>query len=122
MKIPKIIYSDKILKNLSWFMSIGGITLYPWIILKEQYDVGGKYHHRVDTVIKHESIHIKQQAEMLVLPFYVWYIIEGFLKFFKYGTKAYHNISFEREAHENDEDPNYLETRKFWGFLKYVWT
>jgi hypothetical protein len=26
--------------------------------------------------VNHEKIHLRQQLELLVLPFYVWYIIE----------------------------------------------
>jgi hypothetical protein len=113
---PIIKYNDKLLKNLSWFMSIGGITLFPYIILKE------KYRDRAHDIINHESIHIKQQGEMLIIPFYIFYVLEFVLKLFIYGNlrDSYMNISFEREAYLNETDRDYLENRKSWSWIKYL--
>ena len=113
---PIIKYNDKLLKNLSWFISIGGITLFPYIILKE------KYRGNAHRIIRHESIHIKQQGEMLIIPFYIFYILEFAFKLFIYGNlrDAYMNISFEREAYSNETDVSYLETRKSWSWIKYL--
>ena len=96
MKTPKIIYSDKILNRLSWFMKIGGITIWPFIILREIYDASPPWRRKAARIINHESIHIKQQEELLVLPFYIFYILEWLLKLPFYGKQAYYNISFER--------------------------
>jgi hypothetical protein len=121
MKIPKIIFSDKILDRLSWFMRIGGITLWPWIILREKYNRNNIYwQNRLKLIKTHETIHIKQQQELLVIPFYIWYITEWFIKLFIYGKGSYKNISFEREANNNESNPDYLKTRKFWAFFKYI--
>jgi len=122
MKIPKIIYSEKILNRLSWFMKIGGITLWPWIILRERYRDNSYYVKKAGRIINHESIHIKQQQEMLVIPFYLWYGLEWFLKIFRYGsaTKAYRKISFEQEAYTNELDKTYLQNRKRYAWLKFI--
>jgi hypothetical protein len=120
MKIPNIIYNDKLLDRLSWFMEIGGITLFPWIILRERYRDGAFYKKIAPRLINHESIHIEQQKELLVIGFYLWYLIEWFIKLFIYGKKAYKNISFEREGYENRSDFEYLKTRKRYSFLKYI--
>ena len=106
MKTPIIKYSDKTLDRLSWFMRIGGITLWPFVILRE------KYKGRAKRIINHESIHIKQQEELLIIPFYILYVTEWFIKLFFYGKEAYYNISFEREAYSNEYDFQYLESRK----------
>ena len=116
MKI-KIIYSDKILDRLSWFMSIGGITLYPYIILREDLK---KNPAKNKKTIRHETVHIKQQAELLVIGFYIWYFIEWFLKLFVFGSKAYRNISFEREAYKSKDDEKFLQKRKKYNWLKYI--
>lgn len=116
MEIPKIVYSDKTLDKLSIFKRIGGITLWPWIILRERY----KDHYNTPTVINHESIHIKQQQEMLVIFFYLWYGIEWFIKLFKYGKQAYYNISFEQEAYTYENDLKYINNRKMWAWKKYL--
>ena len=37
-----------------------------------------------------------------------------------YGTKAYRNISFEREAYECEGDNNYLENGDYFEWVKYI--
>jgi len=109
----KIIKSDKILNSLSWFFDLAGITLWPLIIIRP----GAK-----ETTINHESIHIKQQGELLVLPFYVLYLLEYIIRSIAYLNidKAYENISFEREAYSNQDNPDYLISRKRYSWVKYL--
>jgi len=33
---------------------------------------------------------------------------------------AYRNISFEREAYDNDDNLNYIKERKHYSWLKYI--
>ena len=92
------------------------ITIYPFIMLKHK-------RQKDDMIlINHEKIHIRQQLELLVLPFFIWYGIEFLIRLvqFKNWSRAYRNISFEREAYENEKDLDYLKRRPFWQFLKYV--
>lgn len=93
-----------------------GITLYPFIFLKEK-DLKNNL-----TLINHEKIHLKQQLELLVIFFYLFYLLEWTVKYFKYQNSylAYKNLSFEREAYQNEHNLNYLKNRKFWTFLKYL--
>jgi len=53
--------------------------------------------------------------------FYVWYLVEFIVRWLRCGSgqRAYRSIGFEREAYENDENLNYLQSRKFWAFLGY---
>jgi len=92
------------------------MALLPFILLR---DKRMKNNH---TLINHERIHLRQQAEMLILPFYLWYITEYFIRLIMYRNKkkAYYNISFEREAYTNDRNLNYLNNRCFWNFTKYL--
>ncbi|ALJ06099.1 hypothetical protein APS56_13605 [Pseudalgibacter alginicilyticus] len=93
-----------------------GITIFPFVFLKYK----GL---REDTVlINHENIHLKQQLEMLIIPFYLFYGIEFLIRLFQYENSylAYRNISFEREAFFNESNLNYIKRRKFWSFLKYL--
>lgn len=71
--------------------------------------------------INHEAIHSAQMKELLFLPFYAIYIIEWLWGLLKYrnATKSYRNISFEREAYENDTDLDYLPNRTLWSSFKY---
>lgn len=91
------------------------IAIFPFIFLRR----GGTEN---EILINHEHIHLRQQAEMLILLFYLWYLIEYLIKLFIYRNhnKAYRNICFEREAYRNDEDLHYLQKRKFWSFVKYL--
>ncbi len=73
-------------------------------------------------LINHERIHLKQQRELLIVPFYILYIAEWLLRTLLYldSYRAYQNISFEREAYANEDDMQYLSRRKTFGFLDYL--
>jgi hypothetical protein len=60
--------------------------------------------------------------ELLILPFFVWYFVEYAVRLLQYknANLAYRNISFEREAYANELQLNYLETRTYFRFLKYL--
>ncbi len=93
-----------------------GLAVFPFIFVKDKED-------RQNTVfINHEKIHLRQQLELLVIPFFVWYMLEYFFRLIQYRKTylAYRNISFEREAYANESDLGYLASRPFFGFLKYV--
>lgn len=95
-----------------------GITIWPFIFLKHatlKDDVA---------LLNHERIHIKQQLELLILPFFIWYSFEFIYRFvqFKSWQQAYRNISFEREAYTNENDLDYIKSRPFWGFSRYLYS
>lgn len=73
--------------------------------------------------LNHEAIHTAQMKEMWYIPFYLWYGLEYlFVRFFhKKQNDAYHDVSFEEEAYNNQHDLNYLQNRKkfaWWEFVK----
>ena len=70
-----------------------------------------------ETDIQHEEIHTAQMKELLYIFFYIIYFFEWIIRFFKCwsGHKAYRNISFEKEAYNNQSTPNYLQTRKHYA-------
>ena len=107
-----IIVCQSLLKNTK----ILGITLFPFILLKRKEDL----HNEI--LLNHEKIHLRQQAELLVIFFYVWYVFEYYYFYFKLKDHflAYKSISFEREAYAMEDDLNYLNTRKLWSFWKYI--
>lgn len=74
-----------------------------------------------DTIL-HEQIHTAQMKEMLYIFFYLWYGIEYIIiRFFhKKQNDAYHDVSFEEEAHDNAYNWTYLETRKHYAWFKYI--
>jgi hypothetical protein len=93
-----------------------GLTIFPFILLKHKRD-------KEDAcLLNHEKIHIRQQLELFILPFFIWYGIEYVIKFLYYRNSnlAYRNISFEREAYLYENDLSYLKTRSFWAFLPFL--
>lgn len=71
--------------------------------------------------IFHEQVHARQQIEMLIVPFYVWYIIEFAIRACRVGwSRAYYRISFEQEAFANEHDPGYAKNRKLFGWVKFL--
>lgn len=93
---------------------VGGLTLFPFVFCK--------YAKPSARLINHERIHLQQQIELGLFPFYVWYILEFLVRWVRYRQwyKAYRNISFEREAYHNDQNLVYLQTRRLWSFWKYL--
>lgn len=104
---------------LSWLFrkNFVGMAIFPFILLRDKNDKGDLH------LVHHERIHIIQQLELLVIPFFMWYGIEYVYRLIQYkfdGHKAYRNISFEREAYANEHDLDYLKKRKFYSFIKYI--
>jgi len=109
--MPKIF----IVKSL-FSKHFAGIALWPFILVKS------KAYKTNAVFINHERIHLKQQLELLILPFYLWYGLEFLLRLLTYKNhlKAYKNISFEREAYSKEADLHYLKRRKPWAFIMYL--
>jgi hypothetical protein len=92
-----------------------GMALYPFILVR-------KHDFKDDKVlICHERIHLRQQLELLILPFYMLYLFNYLVNLLRYKDHhmAYLNIVFEKEANANQADPKYLMARPFWAWLKY---
>lgn len=101
----------------SWFPPKGysAIMLVWWLIIRNGYQVTSR-------LINHEEIHCEQQKEMLILPFFIWYGLEFIFRLFQYRNwnKAYHNVSFEREAYANQDNIAYLNKRKHFAWIDYL--
>ncbi|MFV8226249.1 hypothetical protein [Christiangramia aquimixticola] len=93
-----------------------GISLWPFVILESKQLKENSF------FLNHEKIHLRQQLELLLIFFYVWYAIEFFIRYLscKDGMLAYRNISFEKEAYRREYNLKYLKERPFWAFLKYL--
>ena len=92
-----------------------GITLFPFVIVR------GKADAKDAVMLNHERIHIRQQIELLIIPFFIWYGIEFAIRLLYYRDRkmAYRNIVFEREAYLNENNQNYIHKRRFWRFISY---
>ncbi len=113
-----VIFSTRLIRFLvPWFPDITGLTLFPFIILRKE--IRGTAEAMI--TINHEKIHIRQQAELLLVVFAVWYVISfisGRLRGMTWHD-AYRNIIFEREAFDRMHDMEYLKSRKIFSFIKY---
>ena len=72
-----------------------------------------------ERTIRHEAIHTAQMKELWYVFFYLWYIIEWLIRLFMKGN-AYRNISFEREAYDNEDNIIYIDSRKIFAWIKYL--
>ena len=72
-----------------------------------------------DKDLNHEAIHTAQMKEMLYVFFYLWYVVEWIVRLFGSGN-AYRNISFEQEAYDNADNPDYLSGRTPYYWTKYL--
>lgn len=79
--------------------------------------VRGAEHDINDIVLNHERIHTAQMKELGYILFYIIYLLEWIVRLFKKGN-AYRNISFEREAYENEKDLDYLSARPIWAMWR----
>ena len=97
------------------FIPYAGMALFPFILLR-------KKELKEDIVLlNHEKIHLAQQKELYILPFYIFYLMNylyNLLVFFNH-RKAYRNIIFEREAYAMEKNADYLQTRKKFAFRKF---
>jgi hypothetical protein len=107
------------------------LALFGTILYREEFEyrlTDEKYRSDVLRTIRHEGIHKAQMQDFCKwIPvggtiFYLCYFFEWIFRVFQYGFKdAYYNISFEREAFDNDKILNYLPIRvKFAAWKKYL--
>lgn len=93
---------------------ITGISLFPFVLVRDK--------NPSPVLLNHERIHIRQQRELLVIFFYLWYLLEWAIHYLQVRNfwQAYRLISFEKEAYAHEEDLTYLKRRGFFAFLSYL--
>ena len=105
-----VIVNDRLLRILTFFLGGGelpaAMAFYPFVIINSEVEI-------TPELVNHEKIHLRQQLEMLIIPFYIWYLIA-------YYRKGYYNVSFEKEAYKNDKNLIYLKKRRIFAFIKYI--
>ena len=77
----------------------------------------------INLITAHTGISSKRVCGILGwIGFYLWYIIEYLIRLIIYrNTKlAYRNISFEREAYQNQYNLDYLSNRKHYSWFKCI--
>lgn len=112
MKNLKIVYN-----KLIPFKGYSAITLLFWMFVRKGTNISKH-------TINHENIHFEQEKELLFVLFYIIYCIEYIIKViitFNHD-KAYRSISFEQEAYKYMYDKQYIDNRKHYNWLKYVFS
>jgi hypothetical protein len=105
----KVIYN-----NLIPFKGFAAINFFGVIFARSEYNpLSG-------STVNHEAIHTAQMKELGYVFFYLWYVVEWFVRLFIDGKTAYQNISFEKEAYGNDRDERYLKKRKNYAWLNHL--
>ena len=89
------------------------ITIWPWII-------ADKSERADDTIMNHERIHLAQEKELWVLPFYILYFAHSIWLFIRHldFNKCYLLNFAELEAFTYQESMHYLYARKKFTCLK----
>ncbi|MEZ0541538.1 hypothetical protein [Fibrella arboris] len=90
---------------------VNGMTIWPFVLVKRPNPSA--------QLLNHERIHLRQQLELGIVPFYLWYFAEyGYWRARGLAHyDAYRAICFEREAFANEGNLMYLNKRRFWAFL-----
>ena len=117
MKFPVFIEESKVPVWLSKIspIEIGAISFGLWVWSRPGYTVD-------DRLRRHETIHYKQQLELLFAPQWILYGLFWLIGLARYrdGTKAYYESPFEREAYSNENEADYLEKRKPYAWVRYI--
>lgn len=118
---PIIYYNDKFLDKAGIFFKIGGIALFPFIILREKY-LTKLYEEANKRTVNHETIHFWQTFECLIIPFYLLYFLFYAFYALRYWNikKGYYSIPFEKEAFYNEYNYDYLKNRKPFSWVNYI--
>lgn len=111
-----VVKSNLVPRLFSVFFSVAAITLWPFIFVRKHPSFSEN-----KILINHETIHIKQYNELLVIGFLVLYLcdwVRGLIKY-KDPVKAYNRIRFEQEAYGNQKNMAYLQNRSRFAWKKY---
>ena len=104
-----VVVSRKAIQFFEWILNsegIRGLAFFPFIFVNDASDID-------EVLINHEKIHLRQQLELGIIPFYIWYLIALY-------RVGYMNISFEKEAYANERNLTYLQNRRIFAFRKYL--
>ncbi len=97
------------------FLPATGMAIFPFILVKT------KKVKKDPVLIHHERIHLRQQLELLILPFYLLYLLHYLYNLLLYRNhdRAYRAIVFEREAYAMDRRLSYLSQRRPYAWIRF---
>lgn len=107
MKAPILIFKR---------LPAAGMAIFPFILLRnESYKTDQE-------IINHEKIHLRQQLELLILPFYILYLLNYLINLIRYKNHdlAYRKIIFEQEAYAHETNLAYLKQGNWFSWIKLI--
>ena len=114
VNLPLVFENSKIPIWLSYIapINVGAFSFFIFVVSRGEIS---------ERTRRHETIHYKQQLEMLFVfqwIMYAYFHLKGLLSGLS-GNEAYYNNPFELEAYDNDKKENYLNERKAYAWVKY---
>ena len=90
------------------------ITLFPFVFHNEET--------LSNRTLRHETVHLYQQAALLVVPFYLLYLIFWLVGLVRYRNwdRAYRSIPFERSAYRLETRPSPTATTQAFDWLRCI--
>ncbi len=110
-----LILVNKYILRLLTGQFASALTIWPFIFLRNKESLNDA------VLLNHEKIHLKQQLELAILFFYLWYgldFLRNRLKGYD-SRKSYFLIRFEQEAYQHENDFSYLSKRRAFAWWKY---
>ena len=107
--MPKIIYN-----NIIPFKGFIAMNFFGIIFIRNEY----KNYRYLQRTINHELIHTAQMKELFYIGFYILYFLEWIFNLIFHTKTAYRDISFEKEAYDNENDIDYLSYREKFAMWK----
>ena len=87
------------------------ITLFPFVLYKGE--------PLTPTEVRHETVHLWQQAALLVLPFYLLYLVFWIIGMARHRNsfRAYRDIPFERSAYDLESHTSASRSSMAFGWM-----
>lgn len=105
MKIVKNKISDFIL-----WKGYSAITIWPFIFVRSDKEID-------DELINHEKIHGRQQLEMALIGFYLWYVVEWVVRLIAFGFSSFKVRKTKRFVYWSNTNKCYITT----DWIRYSW-
>ncbi len=98
------------------FLPAEGMAIFPFIFVRK------KIYKTDALLLRHEKIHLRQQAEMIVIFFYLFYLLNYLFNLLLYRNhrQAYLKIIFEKEAYSMEGEVDYLRKRRPFAWVKFI--
>lgn len=102
------------------FRGYSVINLFGVLFVRKNPD--GSITEPTEVTLNHERIHTAQMKELLFVGFYLWYGLEYlFIRLLhRKQVCAYMDVSFEEEAHGNECNLNYLQSRRHFAWTEHL--